>query len=296
MGDNERNSASAADAGRKPGDDRIGEADGMEDRDRLENTEQSYRSRRSQEMGDADEPNPFISAMPKGGRVDAKTGSGQDAGTASAPTHPADAGDADKGKPADNDGHDTASVVESLERKPENDHDAVHNANMDGDAGIVKDSTESATVGPGRHQRHGDHVDESTYADEVGEALSDASAEEGRNHIQLWLGLALGLAIAGMSPILLMYMLLTFGAHVGIIAYLAAVFFIPLVAIIVVAVEMATRPKLRRGSSGVTTIILLVLVAAIVILYAFAAYKVGNEITAVVVDTLHRLGNMIIFR
>lgn len=268
----------------------------MEDRDRLENTEQSYRSRRSQEMGDADEPNPFISAMPKGGQADAKTGSSQDTGTASAPTHPADAGDADGGKPADNDGHDTASVVESLERKPENDHDAVHDANMDGDAGSVKDPAESVKVGQGRHQRHGDHVDESTYADEVGEALSDASADEGRNHIQLWLGLALGLAIAGMSPILLMYMLLTFGAHVGIIAYLAAIFFIPLVAIIVVAVEMATRPKLRRGSSGVTTIILLVLVAAIVILYAFAAYKVGNEITAVVVDTLHRLGNMIIFR
>lgn len=296
MEDNEHNSASAADAGRKHGDDRTGEADGMEDRDRLENTEQSYRSRRSQEMGDADEPNPFISAMPKGGKADIKTGSSQDTRTASAPTHPADAGDADAGNPADNDGHDMASVVESLERKPENDHAAVHNANMDGDAGSVKDPAEPATVGSGRHQRHGDHVDESTYADEVGEALSDASAEEGRNHIQLWLGVALGLAIAGMSPILLMYMLLTFGAHVGIIAYLAAIFFIPLVAIVVVAVEMATRPKLRRGSSGVTTIILLVLVAAIVILYAFAAYKVGNEITAVVVDTLHRLGNMIIFR
>ena len=106
----------------------------------------------------------------------------------------------------------------------------------------------------------------------------------------------MGLAIAGMSPTLLPFMVLAFGAHRGMIAYLAVMFFIPLVVLIVVAVELATRPKLRQGSSGVTTIILLALVAAIVILYAFAAYKVGNEVTDVVVDTLHRLGNMIIFR
>lgn len=262
------------------------------DTEGTESMEKSYRSRRSLEMGDADDSNPFISVPPKNAPADA--GKEKEPARQGNPTipGPAESGEsaAGDGKPADDAKPDSASsIVESLERKPdESRSEPDHNAR--------KTDAPPSTAGGGRHRRPADAAGGASYADEIGEAFSDASAEEGRNHIQLWLGLSLGLAIAGMSPTLLPFMVLAFGAHRGMIAYLAVMFFIPLVVLIVVAVELATRPKLRQGSSGVTTIILLALVAAIVILYAFAAYKVGNEVTDVVVDTLHRLGNMIIFR
>lgn len=264
-----------------------------------EDTEKSYKDRRRSEMGGADTPNPFVST---------RSASADSSPSSSAPAASTDGGGGSSSKsedgrprPEPREDHDTvrapsappasedtASTVASLERTPSsNEDDPTDHANAG--ASPQPAAAVPAPAEPGNMSGEGEH-------DAGNDSVPELIAEEGRNRVQLWLGLSLGLAIAGMSSILLPFMLLTFGAHPGMVGYLAIMFFIPIVITIVVAVEMATNPKLRQGSSGVTVIILLVLVALIEILYLFAAYRAGTGIVDVVVDTLHRLGNAIIFR
>ena len=253
-----------------------------------EDTEKSYKDRRRSEMGGADTPNPFVSTP---------SASADASPSSSAPAvASADEGGGRSSKRTDGmprheprGDHDTvraASTVASLERAPSSDEDdpADHT-----NVGASPQPAAAVPAPAGSGNMSGEH-------DAGNDSVPELIAEEGRNRVQLWLGLSLGLAIAGMSSILLPFMLLTFGAHPGMVGYLAIMFLIPIVITIAVAVEMATNPKLRQGSSGVTVIILLVLVALIEILYLFAAYRAGTGIVDVVVDTLHRLGNAIIFR
>lgn len=263
-----------------------------------EDTEKSYKNRRRSEMGGADTPNPFVSTLPASADASpassapavasADEGGGRSSKRMDGKPRPEPREDHDTVRAASTPpaSEDAASTVASLERAPSSDEDdPADHANAGTapqPAAAVPDPAEPGNMS-GEHDAGNDSVPE-------------LIAEEGRNRVQLWLGLSLGLAIAGMSSILLPFMLLTFGAHTGMVGYLAIMFFIPIVITIVVAIEMATNPKLRQGSSGVTVIILLVLVALIEILYLFAAYRAGTGIVDVVVDTLHRLGNAIIFR
>lgn len=260
-----------------------------------EDTENSYKARRLSEMGGADTPNPFVNA----GRASAAAIPADDGSMGGASPHTAgmetkrNPRSSEETKPHDRPSNapaykDTASTVASLERTPSG-----KQADPPEEEG-GENTTAPPPAGPAPLESQQEHHD--PVGGPVDAPASETSTEEGRNHIQLWLGLSLGLAINSMSPVLLPFMVLTFGSHVGMIGYLAVAFFIPLVITVAVAVELATNPNLRRGASGVTTIILLALIAAIEILYAFAAYRVGSEIIDVVADTLRRLGNAIIFR
>lgn len=263
-----------------------------------EDTEKSYKDRRRSEMGGADTPNPFVNtpsasadASPSSSApavASADEGGGRSSKRMDGKPRPEPREDHDTVRAASTPpaSEGTASTVASLERTPSsNEEDPADHADIG--ASPQPAAAAPATAEPGNMS--GEH-------DAGNDSVPELIAEEGRNRVQLWLGLSLGLAIAGMSSILLPFMLLTFGAHPGMVGYLAIMFFIPIVITIVVAIEMVTNPKLRQGSSGVTVIILLVLVALIEVLYLFAAYRAGTGIVDVVVDTLHRLGNAIIFR
>lgn len=263
-----------------------------------EDTEKSYKDRRRSEMGGEDTPNPFVStpsasadASPASSApavASADEGGGRSSKrTDGMPRHePREDHDTARAASTPPASEGTASTVASLERAPSSDEDdPADHANI----GASPQPAAAVPAPAGSGNMSGEH-------DAGNDSVPELIAEEGRNRVQLWLGLSLGLAIAGMSSILLPFMLLTFGAHPGMVGYLAIMFLIPIVITIAVAVEMATNQKLRQGSSGVTVIILLVLVALIEILYLFAAYRAGTGIVDVVVDTLHRLGNAIIFR